>query len=315
MDRIDDLSAEQDKHGVGKDGWTNGDPTDPNSGTIGQEEWFDGVQEELLNIIETRGLTPAALVFTQVLDALELHFLKRDTTAGSNSMATSISFDSVPSDATPRLLTATASDDLIYWINQTLSGGEDVNIYIGDDGVEVLWEATFLQGTGYVTAGSNEGGIRLRAKDDGTNGPSVELLGGGITAGNFNESVIISGDPNATTVSAGEITAAAVPRAWAKITNNTGATTTTLTSNSRGITATHSNDAAGLFDVNIVTAPFATTDFFVQVTPASVVTNHIHQAGTSSGSLVKVRAIDGATGTAINTNTTQTTFFIMVHGV
>lgn len=63
MERINHASAVSDKFGAGKDGWTNGDPTDESSGTVPQAEWFDSLQEEVANVIEADGtaLNPADL--------------------------------------------------------------------------------------------------------------------------------------------------------------------------------------------------------------------------------------------------------------
>ena len=75
MDRINHSSAQQDKFGAGKDGWTNGDPVILGSGTIPQATWFDGVQEEIVAVIEGHGLTPNAGTLNQLFSALEARYL------------------------------------------------------------------------------------------------------------------------------------------------------------------------------------------------------------------------------------------------
>lgn len=83
MDRISTASKAVDLFGAGKHGFKNGDlalgitPTDFNA------DWFNGVQEELLNVIEAAGLVPAAATRNQLLLALAALFLKRD---GSTAM-------------------------------------------------------------------------------------------------------------------------------------------------------------------------------------------------------------------------------------
>lgn len=69
MDRINDPTAEADKFGAGKDGFTEGDgglvlPTRVRS------PWLDGVQEELLGLIEGMGVTPDSGDFTQLSSIL-----------------------------------------------------------------------------------------------------------------------------------------------------------------------------------------------------------------------------------------------------
>jgi len=71
MDRIDDPTAEADKFGAGKDGFTEGDPglVDP---TAVSAAWLDGVQEEIVAVIEDAGLTPSNASLAQLLAALKI---------------------------------------------------------------------------------------------------------------------------------------------------------------------------------------------------------------------------------------------------
>lgn len=72
MDRINTASKAVDLFGVGKHGWKNRnvatgvEPTDFNA------QWCNGVQEELLAVIEAAGLAPNAGVNTQLLQAIQL---------------------------------------------------------------------------------------------------------------------------------------------------------------------------------------------------------------------------------------------------
>lgn len=70
MHRIDSSTREQDKFGAGKDGFTEGDPgvTAPTETT---DDWFDGVQEEICNVIEDTGTTLVKGTRNQLLEALQ----------------------------------------------------------------------------------------------------------------------------------------------------------------------------------------------------------------------------------------------------
>lgn len=74
MDRINTSTKAVDLFGAGKHGWKNGNlglgvvPTDFNA------EWFNGVQEEKMSVIEGAGVVPAAGVFTQLRQALKRMF-------------------------------------------------------------------------------------------------------------------------------------------------------------------------------------------------------------------------------------------------
>lgn len=72
IDFDDGIGAVEDKHGAGKDGWTNGTPSVPSSGTIPQDYWFDNVQEELAAIVEADGTALDGGNLTQVLSKVLL---------------------------------------------------------------------------------------------------------------------------------------------------------------------------------------------------------------------------------------------------
>ncbi|MDP1887946.1 phage tail protein [Polaromonas sp.] len=71
MDRINTSTKSENLFGAGKHGWKNGNvglgivPTDFNA------EWFNGVQEELLKIIESAGIVPDGATHAQVYQAIE----------------------------------------------------------------------------------------------------------------------------------------------------------------------------------------------------------------------------------------------------
>jgi photosystem II stability/assembly factor-like uncharacterized protein len=71
MHRIDSATAEADKFGSGKDGWTEGEPgTTPPTETT--DDWFDGVQEEICNVIENTGIALVKNTRDQLSDAVNV---------------------------------------------------------------------------------------------------------------------------------------------------------------------------------------------------------------------------------------------------
>lgn len=57
MKRIDTPTRERDKHGVSRDGFTDGDPSTGVPPTNLTDSWFDHVQEEIARVIENAGVT------------------------------------------------------------------------------------------------------------------------------------------------------------------------------------------------------------------------------------------------------------------
>lgn len=70
MDRISTTNKSVDLFGVGKHGWKNRNVGTGIEPTEFNAEWCNGVQEELLSIIEAAGLVPATAARTQVRDAI-----------------------------------------------------------------------------------------------------------------------------------------------------------------------------------------------------------------------------------------------------
>lgn len=68
--RIDGDGTVVDGNGAGKDGF--GD-TGPNPTTV-TDDWLNDVQENYVQYIESRGITPVKLDFTQLTDAVHTHF-------------------------------------------------------------------------------------------------------------------------------------------------------------------------------------------------------------------------------------------------
>lgn len=72
MHRIDTATAQQDKFGAGKNGFTGGNPQTGKLPTALDEDFFDALQEELCAIIESAGLILSKGINGQVLAALKL---------------------------------------------------------------------------------------------------------------------------------------------------------------------------------------------------------------------------------------------------
>lgn len=71
MQRISTLSKALNLFGIGKHGFRNGDMATSTPATAFDADWCNGVQEELLNVIEAAGLTPSAANFTQLLESIQ----------------------------------------------------------------------------------------------------------------------------------------------------------------------------------------------------------------------------------------------------
>ena len=71
MHRIDSATAEADKFGSGKDGWTEGEPSStlPTKTT---DDWFDGVQEEICNVVENADIALVKNTRDQLSDAVNV---------------------------------------------------------------------------------------------------------------------------------------------------------------------------------------------------------------------------------------------------
>jgi hypothetical protein len=76
LHRIDTTTAQKDKWGSGKNGWTNGDPTTGVKATSFNANFCDSIQEELCNAIEKAGLTLDPNDNTQLWQVLNAGFGK-----------------------------------------------------------------------------------------------------------------------------------------------------------------------------------------------------------------------------------------------
>lgn len=72
MHRIDTSTAQIDKFGPGKNGFTNGDPATGRRATDLNSDMWDAIQEEICNVIEGTGKTPEKGDNTQLLESIKL---------------------------------------------------------------------------------------------------------------------------------------------------------------------------------------------------------------------------------------------------
>lgn len=77
MHRIDTPTAQKDKFGAGKNGFTRGNPQTGTPATDLDDDYFDMLQEELAGIVEATGIALAKSNRTQILTALKALFLSR----------------------------------------------------------------------------------------------------------------------------------------------------------------------------------------------------------------------------------------------
>ncbi|WP_208642660.1 gp53-like domain-containing protein [Buttiauxella izardii] len=73
--RIDTATAQKDKFGAGKNGFTRGNPQTGEQATALDDDYFDMIQEELIGIVEAANITPNKAKHDQLLTALKALFL------------------------------------------------------------------------------------------------------------------------------------------------------------------------------------------------------------------------------------------------
>lgn len=257
MDRINHASAEADKFGAGKDGFTDGDPVDPSSGTVVNEDFLDGVQEELIGLIEAAGETPTNADYTQLASVL----LAR-VAAGGYQASEGIQFSGL-ADAQSRLYDYTDSgvDDKICWATFGTIG-EQVKMYYSRESIEFARNCVW-NGTGWNSNGSDECVVIVDLRADGT-GPGLTIERE-LVANAFTETTLFRGQPAApTTAQANLVYPAALPKAIGHVQVLSGGTPAVGTGNVN-ISNTVGKEVGGALSINFDT-PFADTNYIVQVT-------------------------------------------------
>ncbi|ECF7194150.1 integrase [Salmonella enterica subsp. enterica] len=82
MHRIDTATAQKDKFGAGKDGFTRGNPQTGTPATDLDDAYFDMLQEELVGVVESAGIELDKSKHDQLLTALNALFLQRTNPFG-----------------------------------------------------------------------------------------------------------------------------------------------------------------------------------------------------------------------------------------
>lgn len=307
MDRINHASAEQDKFGAGKDGWTNGDPADPGSGTVPQEEWFDGVQEELIGLIERAGLTPSNADYTQLQDVLmTLVTTHYQAEAG-------IDFDTM-ADTDARIQDTNNPTGDRYLVARFGSGASNFRVYYDGVALEFAHNASWSQGTGWVSSGSNEGMISINPGSATTDFYSV------LSSNVFTRRFTVDGNPNTipTTPGTNTLYPVGITRMMGKITTQgngvgTGSTYVQAAAGALNIDTTDLEVTTSEIDVHFTT-PFANSAYIIQVTGADVASDRFFAAAPFSGDYAQVRCYDLSTGLIINPASTPCSFYIEAKG-
>lgn len=164
MDRINTLNKALDLFGVGKHGWKNrniGLGVEPTEFTA---DWCNGVQEELLSVIEAAGIVPAGATRNQVLLALR----------AAGVFATPPQFDNTSKAATTAFVTALGvqfNGESVLATSQTLGSSSAGKVIIGNSASPITLTLpaanTFPVGAGFSFLNVNSGVVTvLRAGAD-----------------------------------------------------------------------------------------------------------------------------------------------------
>ncbi|HEP0146795.1 TPA: hypothetical protein QIR79_002793, partial [Escherichia coli] len=82
MHRIDTKTAQKDKFGAGKNGFTRGNPQTGTPATDLDDDYFDMLQEELCSVVEASGASLEKARHDQLLTALRALLLSRKNPFG-----------------------------------------------------------------------------------------------------------------------------------------------------------------------------------------------------------------------------------------
>jgi len=298
IDFDDNIGAVEDKHGAGKDGFTNGTPTDPSTGTIPQDYWFDQVQEEIASVIELTGGTLDEGNLQQLYEAISRRCLVKNeyvtnelvspiqwtdflSNAGGDNIAR-MSDDSVGGD-TYRLIfrSATNTGNYVRLFAYNLGWAVSTNCY--RNGSDTSWVRDI--GKSYCAL------IQLQTSDLGI-GPAIGMFKDPDTgSGNFQWT-------NTAYTSWENFVFLTKQRVRGKVVTVPGDTATLILGNTGIATATSSNSASGLITVTF--GAFTSQHYNVQATLVGqgAVGYAVEVASVSPSSVVLFAYHTGLSGTA-----------------
>lgn len=144
MERINGSAVAVDLHGAGKDGFRDGNKALGIAATVVNAEFMNGVQEEIINVIEEAGLTPDAEDNTQLLQAITNlvkgpadKIVRVASTAAINLAAPGASIDGVAMVAGDTFLeknhATLASRGIYVWNGAAVPATRDPSADAGDE--------------------------------------------------------------------------------------------------------------------------------------------------------------------------------------
>lgn len=164
MHRIGTSTAKTDKHGSGKDGFTDGDPSTGEATTKLEDDWFDMVQEELCTVVERDGGT----VRTKAGDASASAYDQLDLASGAR-LACGDGDDGAVTTAGNATLTAD-----VVCTTYTLTAGDTITA----DGFRIFaTEEIIINGTIEANGSAAAAGV-------GGSGAGANVTGSGEDGGN-----------------------------------------------------------------------------------------------------------------------------------
>lgn len=178
--RIDTATAQKDKFGAGKNGFTRGNPQTGEQATALDDDYFDMIQEEIIGIVEAASIVPDKTKHNQLLAALRALFLDASLNGSdipdkamflSNLGAVAASggdynaffnfkqVGTLPVDQNPNYLVTpddTAEDSFACWLQNNWHGNE------------VKWGLIRGASSDVRCAAIEVGGIQIRFFPDGS---------------------------------------------------------------------------------------------------------------------------------------------------
>lgn len=306
MDRINHASAEADKFGAGKDGFTDGDPTDPSSGTVVNEDFLDGVQEELVGLIEAAGDTPTNADYTQLADAI----LNK---VGGQYLADNvpIKFTNFSDAAALAYITEAPANERMLLMAFGVPTAR-INVYFSGTGIEFAYNVTWSTGVGWVsTGGTSESLMTLQPA-----GPILRFEKT-LVSNAFTDRFTITGDHDflPSTDVGNTLYGPAVTKVMGRVSSNGGSDNTpVVATGSLGIKTPVSGKVTSVTVVIDFDVPFANTNYIPTLTSASNTDAYAFTVVTRTTSLMSVEIDKLSDGTPVNPLTTPVAFFVDIKG-